>query len=104
MKPLGPHIRKKCTKCGSTFAVLVGDTECRRTSFTKPPCDGQLEMFSDSLEDSISNLLAVAHEINRLHKFKESELLEGCIEDLELWAEGEQTPKQMGWVGQDGLP
>lgn len=58
------------------------------------------------MDDALLNLIAVAKEINDLHRFKESELLTECIEDLETWIENANppTPQEMGWVGSDGLP
>ncbi len=97
-------IRKKCSTCDRTQVVPIDKTACELGSFRTPPCSGILERFSRDLDDAILNLLAVARQINDLHRFKESELLNECIEDLEAWTEKNQTPQEMGWVGSDGLP
>ncbi len=90
-------IRKKCSGCSRTYVVPLFDDAC-------PHCPANLEMFSHSFEDSALNLIAIMREIHRLHRFKESELLEQCLEDLEQWSEHPQSPQEIGWVGQDGLP
>lgn len=100
-------IRKKCKTCGKTQVVPIEQEICGlHKTFNTPPCTGTLGRFSGDMDDAILNLIAVANEINKLHQFKESELLTECIEDLETWIEyaNPPTPREMGWVGDDGLP
>lgn len=97
-------MRKKCTKCNRTFVVPVLEDTCPAHFIGKPPCQGELEVYAGDMEDSVQNIIAVIRQIHDLHRFKESELLEACLEDLDSWSQLNETPQQMGWVGQNGLP
>lgn len=98
-------VRKKCTVCDRTQVVALNETVCRFTSIArKEDCPGQLELHAADREDAVSNLVAIVREIHARHRFLETDLLEAALEDLSCWDSAAETPQQMGWVGQDGLP
>jgi hypothetical protein len=75
---------------------------------SKAPCGGQLSYYSDSFEDAMSNALALIGYMNETDAYKGnelmSELLDTINDDLGQHSERHATPREMGWVGQDGLP
>lgn len=108
-----PKIRCKCTVCGSSQlvdiqAIISGDAKCYRgVSLNRPKCcNGQLNYYSDSWEDTLLNVNAIMQHLRQTQFENErfGELVDSVADDLGCWAEGNQTPQEMGWVGQDGRP
>lgn len=108
-----PQIRCKCSACGFTQVVkvqeiVIGNPKCwRGMSLNRPhPCEGTLSYYTDDFQDSMLNAIAILQYL-RNTKFENQrlgELVDTVADDLGHWAEGQQSPQEMGWVGQDGLP
>lgn len=105
-------IRCKCQKCRKTQVRRISDVlngeKCFLNHLGKPPCGGNLEYFTDDSQDAIGNMAAILGYLSASPILNANprlaELVDTVAEDISQWMEGEQTPQQMGWVGQNGLP
>jgi len=104
--PQDPKVRKQCQKCMRTFVVPIAQVVCQHQGFNIPPCGGRLEMHSSDREDAVTNLIAIVRSITARNALGEleAELLNTALEDLDCWSEGEQSPREMGWVDDKGRP
>lgn len=103
----------KCTKCNKTSLVKITEVlngfGCNQfVSLDKPRCAGELNYYTESFEQVVHNALTVLNYLNTVtfadDKSKLAELVDTVTDDFGNWTEKEQSPAQMGWVGQNGLP
>ena len=94
-------VRKQCDQCGRKSLYPIRQNICLMSrGIGKPHCTGKVTLYSGDFDDAVLNLIAASREAA-----KSDPLLKDAIEDLETWVENAPaTPREMGWVGQDGLP
>lgn len=106
-------IRCKCSVCGRTqvrkITDLLNGARCFiSTPFGKPPCNGELNYYTEDAEDAQSNCRSLLGFINvtmlENRKDKLAELVDTVVDDIENWLSRHDTPQEMGWVDSRGLP
>lgn len=104
-------IQCRCEKCGRTqvrrISDLLSEPKCRLGPLGKT-CDGTISYHSDDLESATCNAVNLLNYINwTLAKTAPEplrKLIDTTCDDVSTWGEGEQSPREMGWVGANGLP
>jgi len=101
----------KCDTCERTQAtdvgeLLAGNDKCKMSRLGKPPCGGTITIHSSDMDEAAANAISMLRYIyvHSLGESKLGELTDAVVDDLDSWGEREQSPRDMGWVNDKGLP
>lgn len=105
------RLHTKCSECNRTQYREILDAQNQAPCwFGKPgaPCPGTISYHTDDADQTLENAASILHHLNAT-TFKGDTsplavLVDTAAEDIGAVLEGGDTPREMGWVGSNGLP